>query len=75
MAETAATLTGHRDSEVLGTLAAAYASAGRFDRAIEISQTAIDQLPANSGDGLADMLRLHQQAYRQGQSLLDQSLN
>jgi spermidine synthase len=75
IAETAATLTDHRDSEVLGTLAAAYASAGKFDRAIEISQTAIDQIPANSGDGLADMLRLHQRAYRQGQSLLDQSLN
>ena len=43
LAERAAALTGHRDLSVLDALAAAYASAGRYDDAVTIARNAIAQ--------------------------------
>ena len=43
LAERAAALTGHRDLSVLDALAAAYASAGRYDEAVTIARNAIAQ--------------------------------
>ena len=43
MAERAAALTGHRDLSVLDALAAAYASAGRYEDAATVARTAIAQ--------------------------------
>jgi spermidine synthase len=74
LAETAAELTRHENAEVLETLAAAYASAGQYERAAEVAQTTIDTFDSNANDSLLGALRIHQQAYRNGQSLLDQSL-
>ena len=73
LAETAAELTAHRNVEVLNTLAAAYASAGQFERAVAVGQSAIDAFDANAGVGL-DNLNLHLRAYRNRQALSDQSL-
>jgi len=74
MAETAAALTLHQNAEVLEALAAAYASAGQYERAVEVAQMAIETFPENANDGLVNALRLHRRAYQNGQSLLDQSL-
>jgi tetratricopeptide (TPR) repeat protein len=73
LAKTAADLTAYRNVEVLNTLAAAYASAGQFDRAVHVGQSAIEAFDANAGVGL-DNLNLHLRAYRNRQSLSDQSL-
>jgi spermidine synthase len=74
LAETAAELTRHQDAEVLGVLAAAYASAGQFKRATEFVEMAIERVPIAPNDSMLDALRLHQRAYASGQSLADQSL-
>ena len=74
VAESAAVLTGYQNAEVLESLAAAYASAGQYERAAEAAQRAIDTFSDNAGERLLKALRLHQQAYRNGQSLSDQSL-
>ena len=73
LAETAAELTGHQNAEVLNTLAAAYASAGQFDRAVAAAQSAIDVFNESAGVAL-DNLHLHLRAYRNQQALSDQSL-
>jgi tetratricopeptide (TPR) repeat protein len=68
LAETAAEPTAYRNVEVLNTLAAAYASAGRFERAVDVAQSAVDFFDANFGISLYS-LRLHLRACRNGQSL------
>jgi Flp pilus assembly protein TadD len=57
LAEHAVQLTSARDASVLGTLAAAYAEAGRFDRAIESEQRAIGLAVEQGNEPLAMMLR------------------
>ena len=74
MAETAAAFTGYQNVEVQGVLAAAYASAGQYERAAEVAQTALETFASTADAGLLATLRMHRQAYRSGQSLLDQSL-
>ncbi len=61
-AERAAELTDHRNVSILDTLAAAYARAGHFDRAVTTIQTAIGVASAARADRLAEQLEL----YRQG---------
>ena len=64
MAERANQLTGYRQPEMLDTLAAAYAEAGRFPEAIQASQKALDL--AYSADmtdlakGIESRMRLYQ---------------
>jgi Flp pilus assembly protein TadD len=74
LAESAAELTDHQDSAVLNALAAAYASAGQFDRAVKAGLAAIDAHDTNAGVDF-DRLNLHLSAYRNRQSLSDQSLS
>jgi tetratricopeptide (TPR) repeat protein len=57
LAERAVQLTSGRDASVLGTLAAAYAQATRFDRAIETEQRAIGLAEEQGDEPLATMLR------------------
>jgi Tfp pilus assembly protein PilF len=57
LAERAVQLTSARDASVLGTLAAAYAEAARFDRAIESEQRAIGLAVEQGNEPLATMLR------------------
>jgi tetratricopeptide (TPR) repeat protein len=60
--ERAADLTRRRDASALDILAAAYASAGQFDRAIAITQEALGLEP---DDALAAAIRQRQALYRQ----------
>lgn len=73
LAEKAAELTDHQNAEVLNTLAAAYASAGQFERAADVGQSAIDLFSGNS-EIPPDNLHLYLRAYRNRQALSDQSL-
>jgi len=62
LAERAAALTRRQDAGVLDVLAAAYASAGRFDEAVNIAQAALSLGP---GEPLAGNLRQRLVLYQQ----------
>ena len=64
-AERAAKLSEYKNPFVLGTLADAYAAAGRFDKAADTAQKAID-LASAADDKFADHLRKRLQLFRQG---------
>lgn len=66
-AERAADLTGRRDASALDLLAAAYAAAGQFDRAVALSQAALGLKP---DDRLATAISQRQALYRQHQPYL-----
>lgn len=59
----AARLTGARDADVLDTLAAAYAEAGRFDEAVETAEAAA-ALASAAGDARVDEIRGRAALYR-----------
>jgi tetratricopeptide (TPR) repeat protein len=61
-AEQAADLTGRQDASALDVLAAAYAAAGQFDRAVGVSQAALEMKPDAA---LAAAIRRRQELYRQ----------
>src|SRR2546426_2355955 len=61
LAERAADLTGRRDAGALDALAAAYAAAGLFDRALETTQAAVH---LNSSGPIAAAIRERQELYR-----------
>jgi tetratricopeptide (TPR) repeat protein len=61
LAERAADLTGRRDAGTLDALAAAYAAAGLFDRALESAQTALHLDPAGP---IAAAIRAREELYR-----------
>ena len=63
LAERAAELTEHRDAAILDTLAAAYASAGRFVRAVEVATSALERTPASGGNQLPE-IRARLEGYR-----------
>ena len=67
LGERAALLTGRRDPSVLDILAAAYASAGQFDRATATAQAALDLATASSSSALADQIRARLALYAQRQ--------
>jgi tetratricopeptide (TPR) repeat protein len=56
LAEHAVELTSQKEPAVLGTLAAAYAEAGSFNKAIETEQRAIELATQQSNGGLAQRL-------------------
>jgi arylsulfatase A-like enzyme/Tfp pilus assembly protein PilF len=70
LAERACELTGYREPAIVDTLAAAYASVGRFPDAITAAQKALDAATARNqtelADSIADRLKLYQagQPYR-----------
>jgi len=66
-AERACTLTGYKETMMIGTLAAAYAEAGRFDEAMATAQKACAQATAA---GKPELLKMNEQLlelYRQHQ--------
>ena len=70
-AERAAQLTRQKDATVLETLAAAYASAGRFDLAVGAQETAMSLVnPTNSQTRLNEMSR-RLLAFQRGQPLVE----
>jgi tetratricopeptide (TPR) repeat protein len=62
LAQRAVELTGRKDPGALDVLAAALAATGQFDRAIEVSQAALELKP---DDSLAETIRQRQEQYRQ----------
>ncbi|MEE9211354.1 MAG: tetratricopeptide repeat protein, partial [Phycisphaeraceae bacterium] len=65
LAERAAKLTQHHSAAVLDTLAAAYAAAGRFDRAVTTAQEALELATNAQTATLADQIRTRLERYRQ----------
>jgi len=65
LAERADKLTNNRNPAVLNTLAASYASAGRFDQAVTTAQKALDLASANKNNNLSDQIRKKLELYRQ----------
>jgi tetratricopeptide (TPR) repeat protein len=63
LGEMAATLTRRLDARVLDVVAAAYAEAGRFDKALA---TVTEAISLNPPEALLRRLLAHQTAYRQG---------
>ena len=65
LAEHAADMTGKRDAKILDVLAAAYADAGSFERALATAGAALELMPA---DPLAADIRYRQALYRAHQA-------
>ena len=63
LAERAAALTGHAQPAVLDVLAAAYAAAGRLDRAVATAERALGLVPAGRDD-VAAVIRQRLEGYR-----------
>ncbi len=66
LAQRANQLTGDGNPVVLGTLAAAYAEAGRFPEAVATAQRALQLAGAQSNTALADALRSQLKLYQAG---------
>jgi protein O-mannosyl-transferase len=66
LAERAAELTQRRDARALDVLAAAYASAGQFDRALAAGRAALQLASASPVHGLADDISKRLELYAQG---------
>ena len=64
LAEFGCSLSGYKDTELLDALAAAYAEAGRFERAVEIGQQARDQARLRGDRALADSIESRLVLYR-----------
>ena len=67
LAERASELTGGQNAEILDTLAAAYAAAGQFDRAVTTAQEALALASATGDDELANHIRKRLELYRQAE--------
>ena len=66
LAQRALKLSGGNEPAILGTLAAAYAEAGRFAEAVRTAEQAV-QLAAAKGDrALAEQIRTRLELYRNG---------
>jgi len=68
LAGRSAELTGHEDASVLDTLAAAYASAGRFDKAIETAEKAIELAEAAGAEKTAAQIKNRLALYEEGRA-------
>jgi tetratricopeptide (TPR) repeat protein len=66
LAQRANQLTGDGNPVVLGTLAAAYAEAGRFSEAVETAQRALQLAETQSNTALADAIRSQLKFYQAG---------
>jgi tetratricopeptide (TPR) repeat protein len=66
LAEQAADLTNHENVEVLDTLAAAYASAGQFDKAVINAQKALDLSVASGKTKMSEEIKMRLNLYKQG---------
>jgi tetratricopeptide (TPR) repeat protein len=63
LAQRAVRLSGGREPDVLGTLAAAYAEAGRFSEAVETSHRAVAQATQQQTEPLAKTLKARIELY------------
>ncbi|MHC4092362.1 MAG: tetratricopeptide repeat protein [Planctomycetota bacterium] len=65
LAQRAAELAKYRDPAILDTLAAAYAAAGQFDRAVAVAERGLESASAARLENLASALRQRLALYRQ----------
>ena len=73
LAEQAARLSGGTNSIFIGTLAAAYAEAGRFPEAVEMAQRARQLAAAQNNAALVDVLQMQIGLYQAGSPFRDAS--
>jgi tetratricopeptide (TPR) repeat protein len=66
LAQRANQLTGDGNPVVLGTLAAAYAEAGRFPEAVATAERALQAAETQSNTALADAIRSQMKLYQAG---------
>jgi len=66
LAQKAERLSGGNSSAIVGTLAAAYAEAGRFGEAVKAAQRALDLATAQTNTAQADMIRANIALFRAG---------
>jgi Flp pilus assembly protein TadD len=66
-ARRACELGGYKEAELLDTLAAAYAAAGRFEDAVRTAQQAIDAAKAGGREDLAGEIKNRMELYKTGQ--------
>jgi Flp pilus assembly protein TadD len=71
LAERACDLTQRREPILLGTLAAAYAAAGRFKEAVEAAEQARDEAIAAGQNGVAERNRQLLELYRAGKPYVE----
>ncbi len=69
-AELAWQVTRQQDPQVADVLAAAYAAAGQFERAVPIAEQALQLANSRKLDELAAQVRQHLALYRQGQAFV-----
>ena len=69
LAQRAAQLSDRRDPEILDTLAAAYAEAGRFPEAIQTAQEAAALAAAYNNKALSDTIQARIKLYQAGSAL------
>jgi tetratricopeptide (TPR) repeat protein len=73
-AKRACELTEYKDPDVLDTFSAAYAAAGKFEKAMETARKAIELARSNGNNDLADKIQTRLDLYSQGKTYLDQGL-
>jgi Flp pilus assembly protein TadD len=66
LAQKAERLSGGNSSAIVGTLAAAYAEAGRFGEAVRTAERALDLATAQTNTAQADMIRANIALFRAG---------
>ncbi len=71
IAQRAATLTGNRDPEILDTLAAAYAEAGRFPEAVRTARKALEMAARRNDQTLAQAIKAKLTRYEAGMPCRD----
>ena len=74
LAERARRLPSGENPSVLGTLAAAYAEAGRFPEAVAAAQRALDSIAPHGNTPQAEALRAQLQSYQAGTAFRDPGL-
>ncbi len=67
LAQHACELTGYKNPSFLDTLAAAYATGGRFDDAVKTAKQALDIAKSGSQEGLTNEIQSHIKLYQAGQ--------
>ena len=71
LAQQACELTDFNQPEFLGVLSVAYAAAGRFDKAIETAQKALELAQAANQQQMANELRAYLELYKNGHAYRD----
>ena len=71
MATRACELSSFRQPQTLDTLAAACAASGKFDKAIEYAQKAIDLAEAADNKQLAEQIKVRLDLYKNNKPYLD----